>query len=176
MDSNNGGSAGQQCLYGCSSAESPLAIQFLHHPPTDEGTMMKMTMTAATTTTTATATATYWCRGHILHAAALHFVLRQFFCAVALCFVLRQCSSCSSKKMMHCSVAWHFAPWFLCASARSDPLLHSAACHVMRRHYCSSRGQVCCAAVLFTARNDVPQHAMLLFFVLQQETTCCCVP
>jgi len=142
VDSNNGGSAGRQCLYGCPSAESPLATQFLHHPPTDEGTMTKMTMTAATTTTTATAMATYWCRGHILHAAALHFMLRRFFCAAALCFVLRQCSSCSGKKMMCRSIAWHFVPWFLRALARNDPLLRSAACRGMQHHYCSCRGVV----------------------------------
>jgi len=175
VDSNNGGSAGRRCLYGCSSAESPLATQFLHHPPTDEGTMTKMTMTAATTTTmttTTTTTKTYWCCGHILHAAVSHFVLRRFFLccgivlrAVAMLFVQWQendapqrcmafravVSSCIGKKRPAVVPRRCLRQETTCRSMRHcrssfcSKKRRAAAVRDIARHGVLCRGFVCCA-------------------------------
>ena len=84
------------------------------------------------------------------------------FRATAIFFVLRHCASCCGNALRAVARKW-------CAAA-----LHG----ISRRGFFVHRQETTCcrAAALFTARNDVPQHAALSFFILQQETTRCCGP
>ena len=75
--------------------------------------------------------------------------------------MLRQCFLCRGKALR--AVAKLFMPWqsFLCASARNDPLLRSAACRVVQHHYSSCRGQVHrAAACLFVTQQEMTRRSI----------------
>jgi len=162
-------------------------------------------MTAMTTTTTMemtmtmTMTSTYWCRGHILPAMALHFVLRQcFLCrgvvlcaaamlfsprpcslcrgvvlpAAALCYMPRRRSTCRGKKLKHRGIV------LLVASRNDAPQRFSAFLAVVSSCLGKKRPAAAFRSMLRHVlwRNSLCRGqvccAAVVFFVPRQETTC----